>query len=323
MSIQRKQASYEFATVDVFTTERFTGNPLAIVNVPQDLALDQSQKQAIAREFNLSETVFLHEDDGALEGRRLDIFTPTQELPFAGHPVIGAICYIGQIIHKLEEAVETVVLRTKAGTITAEYNSYVDRRSTVAEIPQDVHIHRARVELASVFEAQPQLIESMNIGSPKDVSYPVVSIVKGMTFILIEVPDIQSGLERLQVDRPGISSRAFDLDEAWSPTWVGAYYYAVLPTEKEGLTNVRARMIEPTIGEDPATGSAACTLASYLALQAAGGSTTYKYEVEQGVEMGRRSHITVHVSLDENGTAVKKVLLSGTAVLVTQGSLYV
>lgn len=73
-----------FATVDVFTTARFTGNPLAVVNVPTNVSLAQDQKQKIAREFNYSETVFLHEDTGSSDGRRVDIFTTTDELPFAG-----------------------------------------------------------------------------------------------------------------------------------------------------------------------------------------------------------------------------------------------
>jgi PhzF family phenazine biosynthesis protein len=77
-------ASYNFVTLDVFTETRYEGNPLALVNVPKDSTITQEQKQVIAREFNFSETVFLHEDVGAAKGRRLDIFLPTHEIPFAG-----------------------------------------------------------------------------------------------------------------------------------------------------------------------------------------------------------------------------------------------
>lgn len=73
-----------FATVDVFTSVLFAGNPLAIVNIPSTISLTQEQKQKIAREFNYSETVFLHEHTGSADGRRIDIFTTTEELPFAG-----------------------------------------------------------------------------------------------------------------------------------------------------------------------------------------------------------------------------------------------
>jgi PhzF family phenazine biosynthesis protein len=74
----------DFVTVDVFTASRFTGNPLAIVKIPGDITITQDQKQKIAQEFNLSETVFLHEDAGSPEEWKVDIFTTTAELPFAG-----------------------------------------------------------------------------------------------------------------------------------------------------------------------------------------------------------------------------------------------
>ena len=76
--------SLRFATLDVFTDTRFKGNPLALVHVPSGSTITQAQKQAIAFEFNLSETVFLHEDTESPDGRRLDIFIPTAEIPFAG-----------------------------------------------------------------------------------------------------------------------------------------------------------------------------------------------------------------------------------------------
>ena len=84
MGTNSVSTSLKFVTLDVFTSTRFEGNPLALVHVPNDSPITQAQKQTIAREFNFSESVFLYEDTGSLEGRRYDIFTPTQELPFAG-----------------------------------------------------------------------------------------------------------------------------------------------------------------------------------------------------------------------------------------------
>ena len=78
------ETKLSYATLDVFTDARFTGNQLAIVNLPKQVSIAQAQKQAIAREFNYSETVFLHEDVGAEEGREVDIFTIYDEIPFAG-----------------------------------------------------------------------------------------------------------------------------------------------------------------------------------------------------------------------------------------------
>lgn len=84
-------ASYRFTTLDVFTKTKFEGNPLAIVTIPAGSEPSQATKQQVAREFNLSETVFLHEtEDAASTRRRIDIFVTDAELPFAGHPTIGS-----------------------------------------------------------------------------------------------------------------------------------------------------------------------------------------------------------------------------------------
>lgn len=85
-------STLSFVTLDVFTKTRYTGNPLAIIRVPTSVTLSQSQKQRIAREFNLSESVFLHEQtaqDRSDKSVRIDIFTAYAEVPFAGHPTVG------------------------------------------------------------------------------------------------------------------------------------------------------------------------------------------------------------------------------------------
>ena len=110
-----------YATFDVFTQERLEGNPLAIVKVPRDCVLAQDLKQAIAKEFNYSETVFLHEaeNDGSLD-RRIDIFTTVSELAFAGHPTIGTICCIGG--NATAGAAHAFTVMTKAGEIQSTYD---------------------------------------------------------------------------------------------------------------------------------------------------------------------------------------------------------
>lgn len=104
-----------FTTLDVFTRTRFEGNPLAVVRVPAALrdALTPERKQAVAREFNLSETVFLHEpadsDEATTTVLEIDIFTVDQELPFAGHPAIGTAVLAR---HHLYPAVDTLLTRS-------------------------------------------------------------------------------------------------------------------------------------------------------------------------------------------------------------------
>lgn len=150
-----------------------------------------------------------------------------------------------------------------------------------------------------------------------DARFPIVSIVKGMTFALVKLPSVDA----LQLLRTGGGALRPKLDEKWASGFVAPYFYVVLGGGTDGTVRLRTRMIEPGCGEDPATGSAACTLASFLALHAGGASKVSKYSIEQGVEMGRRSVIGVNVTLDATGKAVGKVVLSGSAVPVMKGTL--
>ena len=327
-----------FTTLDVFTTTPFLGNPLAIVHLSADLPLSQSQKQVIAREFNFSETVFLHPETGGtspttpdsnVAAYRIDIFTTTAELPFAGHPTIGTLCHIfskgnGTTTPKIR-------LQTRAGIIEGTYDPNL--RRAAAQIPHNVHIHIQQPHPAtSVFAAQPSLRTPDVI---QDGTCPMVSVVKGMTFVLIELRSLQD-LEGLQAgaqrslyqDSKGGSGVMFD--EGWAPSLLGYYYYHILSSAAqtvqaedagEGSTRIRTRMLETTIGEDPATGSAASSLAAYLALQRGIAGTKHVFEIEQGVEMGRASQIGVEVVLDESGKGVKRIEISGSAVEVSRGAI--
>lgn len=128
-----------FATLDVFTSTRFEGNPLAVVRVPAALrgAVTSARKQAVAREFNLSETVFLHEpvngDAAAATVLEIDIFTVDQELPFAGHPTIGTSVLAR---HHFYPAVETLL--TKSGPIRLLPPSSPGSRAVRARIAHNV-----------------------------------------------------------------------------------------------------------------------------------------------------------------------------------------
>lgn len=118
-----------FTTFDVFTTTPFRGNPLAIVQVPTAVKLSQDQKQLIAREFNLSETVFLHEqtvDDILARRARIDIFTAIAEVAFAGHPTIGTANFL--LYHLNPGTVDTLI--TKAGPVPFEAVTLNGERGT-------------------------------------------------------------------------------------------------------------------------------------------------------------------------------------------------
>jgi PhzF family phenazine biosynthesis protein len=112
---------FDFTTLDVFTTTRYVGNPLAVIRVPASLRdqLTEEQKQTIAREFNLSEVTFLHEPTKDSDTVEFDIFTPLARMSFAGHPTIGTATYVAQ--HASEYAGITK-LRTVAGLIPFGYD---------------------------------------------------------------------------------------------------------------------------------------------------------------------------------------------------------
>ncbi|KAF4441688.1 phenazine biosynthesis protein [Fusarium austroafricanum] len=302
-----------FVTLDVFTKTRYRGNPLAVVTIPADgnTKPTQERKQAIAREFNLSETVFIHEPNPDADGdsdvtrRVIDIFTTDTEIPFAGHPTIGAA------ITLVPQGVNTII--TKAGPIalTQTRPGYIQ-----AAIPHNVRRHRKTLAdlpapTAGQISHNPTIRES-------ELQAPLFSIVNGMTFALINLPDLEH-LAKAQMS--GVNLSVDDLlDDDWKNGLLLKYYYVINDQREEDgviVYSIRSRMMEATM-EDPATGSAASALSSYLSLQQSSlGDHAFRYEIDQGVELGRESNIVVDVDVKESKIAMVK--LSGTATLVMRG----
>ncbi|KEF55822.1 uncharacterized protein A1O9_08573 [Exophiala aquamarina CBS 119918] len=298
-----------FVTLDVFTNTRYTGNPLAIVSVPQTISLSQSQKQRIAREFNLSETVFLHEqtnEDKSKSLARIDIFTSYAEIPFAGHPTVGTSNYLLGLlgVRSSQSASNVKALQTKAGLLGISLNPAID--GVQISVAHNVRTH------ANPFAGQ------------SFADFPVVSIVKGMTFILAQQTSLEElGLQTkslLGIDQTLSASRL--LDSGFQEGIVVSYFFVDLGVGDDGVRNLRTRSHGSR--EDPATGSAASALTSYLSLKE-GKPGRYSYHITQGVEMGQRSEIFVNVGVKEkssgDGVEIEEVLLSGCAVLTMQGSL--
>lgn len=288
--------SLDFTTLDVFTTKKYFGNPLAIVRVPAGTVLSQSQKQLIAREFNLSETVFLHdqnESDIENSSVRIDIFTTTAEVPFAGHPTVGTSNYLLHYLTEDDKIKSIKALQTKAGRIP------IARNGTGIElhVAHNVHIH-----------------ENHQLPS-NDVEINIVSIVKGMTFVLAQCKYLHNLGNRREslIGANKTYTSAELLDEGWREGIVCTYYYAVVGGADELV--IRTRMFGSR--EDPATGSAASALCCFWSLRSK--IPKQKYHIMQGIEMGRRSDIFIQVTLKENGTEVEDVLLSGDAVKVMEG----
>ncbi|KAL9107136.1 MAG: hypothetical protein Q9227_007916 [Pyrenula ochraceoflavens] len=340
---------HTFVTYDVFTAERYRGNPLAIVAVRGN-TLSQEKKQKIAKEFNYSETVFLYDaepestssdEQNARKGqrrRKIEIFLRDREIPFAGHPVIGTAHYIFQFLEppipyrpSRENGAnerQTSTLLTKAGPVTIHFNPF--RQVAAASVPldpsSDIHVHATTITCSQILAVQPQLSTATTpeaeLAKLKEREHPVVSIVKGMNFALIDLtgcPGMMAGLKAGEAPTVG------KLDEGWnysSPSsskdggdvddddddndddkgFVGTLYFTRLPPEDTAdppIHRLEARMIEGGM-EDAATGSGCCALAGWLA-EGELGKGHHVFAIQQGKRMGRESQICVEVEVEEEG----------------------
>ncbi|KAI1333252.1 Diaminopimelate epimerase-like protein [Xylariaceae sp. FL0255] len=319
-----------FTTLDVFTSTRLEGNPLAVVQVPKDLRphLTQPLKQKIAREFNLSETVFLHEgaSTAGSNAREIDIFTIEEELPLAGHPTVGTAVLV-QYHLSGTETIRSLI--TKAGPVGIEPVSSTSSISKEirAKIPHNVHLHGKT--LRDVVPADSGNLHPNPEIRAAELAAPVLSIVKGMTFVLVPLPslDLLSEVKAMRLDFNALETPL--LDDGWRDSFVARYYYVDVGCDGEDNNDVRCirtRMVELGF-EDPATGSAASALASYLTLFKE--QRGRRFQVTQGVEMGRKSVIRVDTTVageDQEGSSNLKLeglWLGGTAVLVMQGTIQV
>lgn len=159
------------------------------------------------------------------------------------------------------------------------------------------HIHERRWTRDELSKQQPRLAEAYH-KSVVEIhnDFAIVSIVKGMTFVLVELDD----LDALKlVSLAGGSLTISDLDSGWNQTFIGAYFFVRTGNSHAGAATVQARMIEGPL-EDPATGSAASALTAYLSLKEGTSGESLSYEIVQGVEMGRRSEILIGKSTSKD-----------------------
>lgn len=293
---------YRFYTLDVFTDQRFGGNPLAVV-LEAD-ALSGARMQAIAAEFNLSETVFVLQPQKAGTNRRkLRIFTPQVELPFAGHPTIGASYLLAkQELVALTPSDPVMVLEEGIGDVTVEVQYANDgpraTQMSVPKMPERGPQAPPRAELAAMLSlAQSDLL-------PGHAAYSC-----GVPFLFLRVRT-RAAIARLRL-------RA-DLWETVLSGWWAQSVFA-FTTETVGTdAQIHGRMFAPAMGvaEDPATGSAASALAGFLQDQAPQDGRR-RWLIEQGFEMGRPSLLELVADVD--GGRITAVRVGGSSVLVSEG----
>lgn len=330
-------AKYPFVVLDVFTATRFEGNPLAIVLVPSSSTLTQSQRQSIASEFNLSETVIFYASDPASGGSSpgdfpIAIHTLTREIPFAGHPSVGSASWL--LVHrpKDEQAARPAeaLLATLAGLrIPISRAPEFGENHVKLVIPQDRHEHAKWFPLDKLLELHPSLTPFLETQQKNENGFPIVSIVKGMTAVQVPLPSVEA-LARASTASgpawiPATSARNGGyLDDGWDHDGPVAVYMYVPNVEDQDLKTrvIRSRMFYMS-REDPATGSAAAGLVTTLALRGDRSVTESTFTIVQGVEMGRRSVMGFKVTLaqggEDKGNGISKVELSGQTVFVSEG----
>ena len=294
-----------FQTLDVFSETALAGNPLAVVLDAEGLS--DSRMQAIAGEFNLSETVFVFEPRNPINTARVRIFTPKRELPFAGHPTIGTAALIAHL---------------RARDLLAAQDLRIVLEEAVGGVVCSAR-HRQGQALAAYFEL-PKLPERLG-GKPP----PKTEIAAGLG---LEPGDIGFGAHEpslfsagapylfVPVGSLGAVGRAAPGAMVWASKDGPATFLYTSEAACDGSA-YHARMFAPAWGviEDPATGSAAAAFAGVVHAFDRPGDGEHTLTIEQGFEMGRPSLIALGLTIEAG--ALSAATVGGSVILVSSGSL--
>ena len=298
--------SYDFVTVDVFTSQRFGGNPLAVF--PNANGLSAGDMQSIATEFNLSETTFVLPPDNPRNHARVRIFTPKYEMPFAGHPNVGTGFVVAcadpnppehYTFEEIAGLVRVHILRDPAKAIVGARISAPKSLSITTAIPTDIVAACAGLtEDDFLTNAHTPLVAS--VGTP---------------FVIAEV----ANLDALARAEPNLA--AFRDAAARFPTMDLRFALHLYVRRDGDATTLRTRMFAPLGGvlEDPATGSANAALSALLVSLAPGEDVALHFEIEQGIEMGRPSLLIGGARKTAEGAVLATV--AGNCVPVMRGTL--
>ena len=307
---------YRFLQLDVFTERAFSGNPLAVF--PEAEGLTDDEMQQIALEMNLSETVFVLPSRDERSLRRLRIFTPGRELPFAGHPIVGTWNVLAR---------ERVVPLPEGG----DGWTRIEHEVGIGVLPVEVEFKEnepVRVVMTQgAFEALDVVEEAFEraeiergLGlAPEDIdeTLPIQTISTGITTLAVPLRSLDA-LGRCRVN-------AAIMSEVYTRAGALSCYAFTRETIEGGMSQAHARLFAHDFGiaEDPATGSAAGALASYLiyhdALNLKETDGLYRFRIEQGDFMRRPSRIDAEVK--GRAGAVEQVRIGGPSVVVARGEL--
>lgn len=294
-----------FVTLDVFTTTPFAGNPLAVVLDAE--GLDTPAMQQIAREFNLSETVFVFPPADPAARAALRIFTPANELPFAGHPTVGTAVLLGRLDGAGDRA---FVLEEKVGPVPCRASSTGGKGGRASfDIPR---LPTKEADLRDTAGMAASL--GLQAGDVGLEHFPAERWSAGNPFSMVPLRGLDA-MRRCTVDL----SR---FDTTFAGSFRAAAFVFCRETNDAGNT-FHARMFAPAFGilEDPATGSAVAAFAGYLAAHAGYPDGDHLVRIEQGYEMGRASlmELTIRIA----GGKLTGASIAGHAVVVLEGTLEV
>jgi trans-2,3-dihydro-3-hydroxyanthranilate isomerase len=306
-----------FVTADVFTSVPFTGNPLAVVFGAE--GLPTATLQAITREFNYAESTFVFAPESAGTTRRVRIFTPELEVPFAGHPTIGTahvLVATGEVAAAGDEL--TVVLGENIGpvpvTVRCEQGVPVHAQLTTAQLPEE------RVEVTDL-EA---LASTLSLSADDFVGgvHAPTGVSCGLPFLLMPLRST-AAVARARLNMEAWARVLAGQWAAWPMVFAMAHDddQSSWPAHVQGA-DIRARVFVPgsTVPEDPATGSANACLAGYLAARTPR-EGTMRWDVAQGVEMGRPSRLSIEAHKQQG--RIDAVRVGGGTVIMAEGTMTV
>jgi trans-2,3-dihydro-3-hydroxyanthranilate isomerase len=296
---------HTYFTCDVFTNQRFGGNQLAVFpdarNIPEHLF------QTIAREFNFSETTFVYPAANAKNTKRVRIFTPGGELPFAGHPTLGTafvLASIGEV--KVTGDATDIIFEEGVGDVPVKILSKNGAPNfmqlTAAKLPEFLQAPDGK-----------EIAEFLSLAvSDLDNKFPVQAVSCGVPFLFVAVKT-REVLRRIRINIEKMETALIDCK--------AKDVFVFTADAEQNDSQFRARMFAPLLGitEDPATGSAAVSFAGYLAAKNPLLNGMLKWKVEQGFEMGRPS--LLYIEAEKKDGTVVATRAGGSAVMVCKGEM--
>jgi len=305
-----EQRSLKFYQADVFTSQPFGGNPVAVI--PDASGLSDDQLQQIAREMNLSETVFVFPPTDPAAVVRLRIFTPTQEIPFAGHPVLGTFFVLAELgIIPVKEPITRVMQECNIGLFSVEL------QAEDGQVEQVVMTQPKPEFLGPVEETEDLYKVASALGLSKhviaDTKWPIEVVSTGLPVMIVPVRTL-TAVRSIHPD----ASAIMDVCRRFGTNGIMVFTTVTV----ESSATVHTRMFAPSIGilEDPATGSASGALGAYLVQNGVVEvAPTTEIISEQGYEIDRPSRIFVQVDSDDD--IIQSVKVGGQCVMVAEGVL--